>query len=403
MKKEKKEKKPVKSTIKIKLILLGIMLVFAIIAGRNFWILRHYVETFVPSEALTEVKWLSDYEPSLKGSWNDTPVYVFDSGVEGGTVFYMANVHPYEPACSLAAYILMENITIEKGKVIVVPQGNFSASTLGVCGNAFPPFHHVETTWGEKKYKIGDRGTNPLDQWPDPFTYVNYPSGQNLAYQDIRNMNRTYPGRANGTQTERASFAIMELIRQENVDIAIDTHEASIMYPVVSTYVAPDKSLDIAMMAAMNLTDTAFDMKCEASPKSLKGLSHREWGDYSDALPFLMETPEPFIDRITGPVTEALCTEGKDPFLATAAEHGLTFVPYTYEFGSPMWYRCGRHLSGALEVISWTAAFFPEKEVICSWPTYQDLEEHDCGYFLHNPEAPENVDRVQKVYHKPLD
>ena len=136
----------------------------------------------------------------------------------------------------------------------------------------------------------------------------------------------------------------------------------------------------------MMLTATSFDMKCESSPKGLRGLSHREWGDFSDTLAVLMETPEPFIDRVVGPMTEELFTEGKDEFLATAAEHGLTYVPYNLEFGSPLWYRCGRHLSGALEVINQMNQFYPEKEVIVEWPTYEDLKEHDCGYFFHDPD-----------------
>jgi hypothetical protein len=37
--------------------------------------------------------------------------------------------------------------------------------------------------------------------------------------------------------------------------------------------------------------------------------------------------------------------------------------------------------------------FFPEKEVIASWPSYEELVEHDCGAFLHNPET-SNPDRV---------
>ena len=178
----------------------------------------------------------------------------------------------------------------------------------------------------------------------------------------------------------------MELIRKENIDISIDVHEASIMYPVVATYVAHERSFDIAMMAAMTLTATSFDMKCESSPKGLRGLSHREWGDFSDTLAVLMETPEPFIDRVVGPMTEELFTEGKDEFLATAAKHGLTYVPYSLDFGSPLWYRCGRHLSGALEVINQMNQFYPEKEVIVEWPTYEDLKEHDCGYFFHDPD-----------------
>ena len=371
----------------LKMLFLAAALALAFLGGREFYELRHYKETFVSAPGLTEVKMLSDYLSSLKGTWMDTPIFVYDSGVEGGSVLYMANVHPYEPATSLAAYILMENIKVTKGKVYVIPQGNRSGSTTGMLANAYPKFFHVKTEFGEKKFRIGDRGTNPLDQWPDPFTYVNYPSKQNLAYQDIRNMNRTYPGRADGTLTERAAFAVMELIRKEKIDLSIDTHEASMMYPVVSTYVAHEDSFDLAMMAAMTLTAGTFDMKSESSPKGLRGLSHREWGDYSDTLAILMETPEPFIDRVVGPMTEELFTEGKDEFLATAAKHGLTYAPYSIEFGSPLWYRCGRHLSGSLEAITWMGQFFPEKEVLVEWPTYQQLQEHDCGFFLHDPAA----------------
>ncbi len=364
---------------------LAVALALAFLAGREFYELRHYKETFVSAPGLTEVKMLSDYLGNLKGTWMDTPIFVYDSGVPGGSALFMANVHPYEPATSLAAYIMMENIKVEKGKVFVIPQGNRSASTTGMLANAYPKYFHIPTEFGQKRYRIGDRGTNPLDQWPDPFTYVNYPSKQNLAYQDIRNMNRTYPGRPDGTLTERASFAILELIRREKIDISIDAHEASLMYPVVGTYVAHERSFDITMMAAMMLTAATFDMKCESSPKGLKGLSHREWGDYTDTLAVLMETPEPFIDRVVGPMTEELFTEGKDEFLAVAAKHGLTYVPYTYEEGSPLWYRCGRHLSGALEVIGQMNQFMPEKELVVSWPGYEELKEKGIGAFLHDP------------------
>ncbi|HOX31094.1 MAG TPA: succinylglutamate desuccinylase [Spirochaetales bacterium] len=369
----------------LKAAFLALALLLAFLAGREFHELRHYEETVVSAPGLTERKMLSDYLASLEGTWMDSPVFVYDSGVPGGSVFVMGNVHPYEPATSLAAYIIMENIKVSKGKVFVLPQGNRSASTTGMLANAYPKFFSVPTSFGAKKYRLGDRGTNPLDQWPDPFTYVNYPSRQNLAYQDIRNMNRTYPGRPDGTLTERAAYAVMELIRREKIDLAIDMHEASLMYPVVGTYVAHDRSFDLAMMAAMTLTAGSFDMKCESSPKGLRGLSHREWGDYSDTLAVLMETPEPFIDRVVGPMTEQLFTEGKDEFLDVAARHGLTYVPYSYETGAPLWYRCGRHLSGALEAVAQMGAFFPEKEVLVEWPGYEELKEHDCGYFLHDP------------------
>lgn len=417
-----------KKSLIVKIVVLVIALVLALLSGIEFWQLRHYKETIVASEDLTEVKWFSDYVPSLKNTWMDTPVFIFDSGVEGGTVFVCGCPHPYEPASTMAAYLMIENLKVTKGRIIIVPRANYSGSTEGMVGDAYPMFFHVSSDWGISQYRIGDRYTNPLDQWPDPFTYVNYPSGQNLAYQDIRNLNRTYPGRENGTLTERAAYAVMEIIRQEHVDMAIDMHEAEILYPVTSTYVAPSKvldrekflatgemeyyepeksSLDVAMMAGMNLSDQ-FLMKSASSPNTLHGLSHREWADWSDSLTFLMETPEIFIDKITGPRTEALMTEGKDEFLQKVTDKGLTYFPYDMEFGTPMWYRTGRHLTGALEVVYWASFFYPEMEVEVTWPTYLEMEELEnqgvdsIGYFLKNPDAPENKDRAFTIYHKPV-
>lgn len=368
-----------------KIVVLAIVVALSAVASVGFVAQRNYKETVVSSDALTEVKQLSEYLPNLKGTKLDTPIFVYDSGVPGGSVLYVGGTHPYEPATSMSAYVLMENIKVQKGKVFVIPQASYSATTVGMLGNAYPANFDVKTEWGKATYKIGDRCTNPLDQWPDSFTYIHYPSGQSQAYQDLRNLNRCYPGRADGTPTERVAFAIMELIRNEKIDMSIDCHEASIMYPVVSTYVAHDRSMDIAMMAAMDLSATTFDMKIEQSPKSLKGFTHREWGDYSDTLAVLMETPEPFIDRIVGPMTKALMLDGKDLFLSFAGAKHLTFVPYTLEDGWPMAKRVGRHLSGAAKVIEYMNQFYPEKEVLATWPSYNELVEHDCGYFLHDP------------------
>ncbi|MDY6073434.1 MAG: succinylglutamate desuccinylase [Eubacteriales bacterium] len=371
-------------TIKIVACLCALLL--AVTAGVRFYEHRHYQETVVVSDSYTDKKMLSDYVPSLKGTMVDTPVFFFDSGVPGGTILYLGGTHPYEPAASLSAFIMMENIHVTKGRVIVIPQANRSATTLGMLGNAYPQFYSIKTSWGSAKYKIGDRWANPLDSWPDPFTYRHYPSGLQLTYQDLRNINRCYPGRENGAPLERACYAIMQIIRNEKVDMAIDSHEAAVMYPVVETYVAHERALDIAMMAAMNLSASQFYMKCEASPKNLRGLSHREWGDFSDTLAVLMETPQPFTDWIVGPMTEELQTIGADEFLGTAMEHGLTYVEYDKNVGCPMKLRVGRHLSGAAEVINWMNMSFPEKEVLLELPSYNDLMENDCGYYLHNPE-----------------
>ena len=386
-----------------KIIILVVVLVIGAIAAAQFWQLRHFKEEVVVSDALTDVKWFSDYVPSLKGTWLDTPVFFFDSGVEGGTVFINGGPHPYEPASTMAAYLMMENIEVTKGKVIICPRSNYSGSTEGMLGDAYPMYFHVESEWGTSKFRIGDRYTHPLDQWPDPFVYVNYPSGQSQAYQDIRNLNRTYPGREDGTPTERAAYAVLEIIRQEGVDLAIDMHEAEILYPVTSTYVAPATVLD-----REHFEETGEMVFVEPERNSLDVAMMREWADWSDAMTILMETPEIFIDKITGPRTEALMTEGKDEFLQKVTDAGLTYFPYDMEFGTPMWYRTGRHLTGALETLTWASMFYPDIAVEATWPTFlemQDLENQgidSVGYFLKNPDDPANADNVYIIYKEPV-
>jgi predicted deacylase len=347
--------------------------------------LRAYRESVVVSEALTRQVPLSTYFDGIKSTLMDAPVYVFDSGVPGGSVLILAGTHPYEPASPTMAYVVMENIKIRRGRVFVIPRASMSASSLGMLGNAYPAFFHVKTPWGEKKYRIGDRETNPLDQWPDPFTFVHYPSRQNLAYQDSRNLNRAFPGRPDGNLTERTAFAIAEMIRHEKIDLTIDVHEASLGYPVVSTYVCHQRAEEMCMMAAMILSAEQFPMKTETSPKTLRGLTHREIGDFTDSFAVLMESPEPFIDKFVGPMTEDLMLTGRDEFEQTAADRGLLYTDYNIKTGASIDYRVARHLGGAAEIIKQMGEFYPAKRMEVTWPTFAEVMQHGVGYFLHDP------------------
>jgi predicted deacylase len=368
-----------------RLVLLALALVLMAVGTREIRALRAYKETVVVSDAFTRSTRLSDYFAGVKDTVMDASVYVFDSGVPGGSVLILAGTHAYEPASPMTAYVVMENITVRKGRVFVIPRANVSASTLGMVGNAYPPFFRIRTAWGEAKYRIGDRETHPLEQWPDPFTFVHFPSGQNLAYQDSRNINRTFPGRTDGNLTERTSWAISELIRREKIDMTIDVHEASLGYPVVSTYVCHQRAEEMCMMAAMVLSAEQFPMKTETSPRSLRGLTHREVGDYTDSFAVLMETPEPFIDKFVGPMTEALMLTGRDEFVQTAAARGLLYTDYDIKTGASLDYRVGRHLGGAAEVIKQMGEFYPPKAVDASWPTFTEVMRHGIGRFLHDP------------------
>ncbi|HEX7485367.1 MAG TPA: succinylglutamate desuccinylase/aspartoacylase family protein [Vicinamibacterales bacterium] len=365
--------------------LVAASVVLMVVGTTEIRALRSYRETVVVSEAFTKRVSLSTYFPGIAGTLMDTSIYLFDSGVPGGSVLILGGAHAYEPAGAMMAYVVMENIAVSRGRVFVIPRANMSASTLGMLGNAYPPFFRIQTGWGEKKYRIGDRETHPLEQWPDPFTFVHYPSTQNLAYQDSRNLNRTFPGRPDGNLTERTAWAISELIRREKIDMTIDVHEASLGYPVVSTYVCHQRAEEMCMMAAMVLSAEQFPMKTETSPKSLRGLTHREVGDFTDSFAVLMETPEPFIEKFAGPMTEDLMLAGRDEFIQTAATRGLLYTDYDIKTGASLDYRVGRHLAGAAEVIKQMGEFYPEKAVRMTWPTYAEVMQRGIGSFLHDP------------------
>jgi len=217
-----------------------------------------------------------------------------------------------------------------------------------------------------------------------------------LSYLDIRNTNRTWPGRRNGLPMEQVTFAAMELLRNNQVDLAIDLHGAETMFPVTNCIVAPEKSMRIATLASLTVKSMeGFENHLESSPAKFRGLSHREIGDYSDTLPFLLEAPIPFLDQPTGPKTEKLLLDGKDEFLLSLARKNKLFVPYD-EHGWPFDKRVGQHLSVSLEIIRQYSRKTPERAIVIkNVPRYREVVEKGVGSFFHNPaEAPS--DRVIK-------
>jgi len=384
-----------KSIKTVKIIALSITVIVMVIAGRAFYEHRYFKGAVVLSEGVTEVKKLGDYFEPLKNTTNDCNIYILDSGKPGGTALVIGGTHPEEPGANLAAQLLVENARVEQGKLIVAIWANRSASTVSRPGDAYPQFYHIPTDWGIKKFRMGDRWANPLDSWPDPEVYVNYPSRQMLAYMDIRNLNRTWPGKPDGALVERTCHAFMELIKKEKVGIFIDLHEAELEYPVISTIVANQNAQEIAAMASMMLTAMEFKrpIGMEFSPPSLHGLSHREVGDHSDALSLLFEAPEPFLDRVRGITDEHLLLTGKDPFVMKAGEYGLLYEKID-EQGWPIDVRVGRHTSTILQVIQTYSEMYADQAIVINdAPRYAEVIENGVGYYLHNPEeAP--ADRV---------
>ncbi len=366
----------------------GFLLAGAVVmlfAGISFHRHRNLAEPVVLGPGITQVKKLSSYFEGIQGTVNDANVYILEGEQPGGTFLILGGTHPEEPAGRLAAWILAENAVLERGRLFLILSANRSATTVTRLGGAYPTDYSIVTPWGERTFRMGDRWSNPLDQWPDPEVYIHYPSRQELAYVDIRNLNRTWPGRADGTLTEKTCFAMTQLIKQEKIDVVIDLHEAELQYPVISTIVAHNRGQDLAAMASMMISGMeGFDIGMENSPYELRGLSHREIGDHTDAISLLLEAPEPMLDATRGRTDRRLLLEGKDDFVVKAGRHGLLFEKID-ENGWPIDVRVGRHCSAIMQIIELWTEDHPERAVaVASVPRYAEVIENGTGAYLHD-------------------
>ena len=368
-----------------KTIIIALGLILGIFAGLSFYQSRHLKEPVVLGPGVTAVKTLGDYFAGIKGTVNDANVYILEGEKKGGTILVLGGSHPEEPGGRLTTWILAENARLEQGRLMVLNSANRSATTVTRPSGAYPADYTIPTDWGGQKFRMGDRWSNPLDQWPDPELFIHYPSRQQLAYMDIRNLNRAYPGRPDGTRTEKTCYAIIQMIKQEKIDIVIDLHEAELQYPVISTIVAHQKGQDLAAMASMVLSGEEFKIGVEYSPKALRGLSHREIGDATDAISLLFESPEPFLDATRGRTDAKLLLTGQDEFVVRAGKRGL-LIEKIDEKGWPIALRVGRHCSTILTIADlWTQDHADRGVVIKDVPKYAELEAKGVGAFLHDP------------------
>jgi predicted deacylase len=347
---------------------------------------RHYQVPVVAGPGVTKVVKLGEFAPGLNGSMADTDVFVLEGARPGGKALLLANTHANEPAGLLTAVLMIENAVVEQGTLYIIPEFNASAGRNTKPGDGYPLYFDIPTDWGSKRFRMGNRDASPLEQWPDPDVYIHFPEKQLLSYLDVRNTNRTWPGRADGPLMEKVTFAAMELLRKEKVDVAIDMHGAETMFPVTNCIVAPIKSSKIATLVSMTVKAMeGFDNHVEPSPANFHGLSHREIGDFSDTLPFLLEAPIPFLDQPTGPKTVTLLLDGKDPFLLSLSRAKKLFVPYD-ESGWPMDKRVGQHCSVSLEILRQFTKKNPEKAIVMSGvPRYAELVKNGVGRYFHDP------------------
>jgi predicted deacylase len=249
-----------------------------------------------PGPGVTATKMLSAYAPGLEGTPGDTKVYVLEGRESGATVFVAGGTHGNEIAGIMAAVVLVERARAQKGRLIVVPHANNSAITDVDPERPGPPAITLTTPSGERRFLYGSRRTKASHQGaPDPpqYRHPNPKADENLPGTESRNLNRAYPGVADGTLTQRMAHGIMQLLSAEHVSAAFDFHEAGPESRLAWMVVANPKNLETAAAALFDLEALGLTMKLERSSESFRGLSHREWGDATNAQAYLFETPSP--------------------------------------------------------------------------------------------------------------
>ncbi|VBB40927.1 conserved exported hypothetical protein [uncultured Spirochaetota bacterium] len=359
------------------------------VAGASFLSMRKS-EYIAKGAGVSEVRMLSDWFPVLAGGPGDTEVYILRAGTgqpEGSdaSMLVLGGTHPNEPAGYMAAVLLIENALAAAGTLYVIPRANNSAFTHNDPQEGSPQGFIIETAAGNRFFRYGSRATNPIHQWPDPDVYIHASSGQSLSGNETRNLNRGYPGKPDGTLTEKICYGITELIKKEGITITVDLHEASPEYPVNMAMVAHPNAMPLASETVIGLEMQDIAIRLEPSPVNLRGLTHRELGDFTDTLPVLMETPNASQGRLRGKTDEALVLTGIDPWYVRAEKLGRLYVPYD-ENGHPLEERVGRHLAGIAELaLSWTLNNPDRPLEFAALPGYAELLETGLGAWLKAP------------------
>ena len=346
---------------------------------------QHKNEILYPAVGLSRVFMLSDINPKLAGTAGDTEVYLYEGPGSGGSLLVIGGTHASEIAGYMTVALLVETLQVDVGRVFLIPRANASGATHNEPQEAHPQQVVFETAGGPRAFRFGARFTNPVHQWPDPEVFVQPLSGTVLAGSEIRNLNRAYPGIADGNLTQRVAWAITELIRREEIDLSFDIHESSPEYPVINAIVASEVSQDVASFATISLQIDGWQFTLEPSPANFHGLSHREWTDFTNTRPILLETANPAMGRLRGRTDADLAILGKDEQYVAAARIGVVNVPFD-EDGISIERRIARNLAAIAAIIEAYNELEPDRTIkVGGWPDPHELLASKLGDYLASP------------------
>ena len=264
-----------------------------------------------PGYGVTGIKWLSDYNPNLRGTDYDTAVYVMEGKKPGATALILAGTHPREIGGVLTAEVLLENAEVEQGKLFVIPCLNAAGMSVPDALGQVPHQLPFESRQGKRWLYYGDRriplkkGESDPEHFVHPLGYVHKDGSE------WRNVNRNYPGVADGTPAQMVTFGVMELIRREKPGSCLDMHEATAPEEVFDprdgkkhpggslsySLVTHPKYLEPCIEMILELEERGVSLKPEQSVPGFRGISHYEIGEGTPCVPFLSETPNPAMNE----------------------------------------------------------------------------------------------------------
>ena len=215
-------------------------------------------ESYQPAPGFKKVM-LSKYHPALKGTEADTPVFIQQGAKTGGVVLVAGGTHANEVSGPLAAVLFIENAKVAKGRLIVIPRANRLAFSHSAPRQRKPLVFAIDLPGGGKRFfRYGSRYSQCNG---DPH------ADDTTEKRRLRNLNRVYPGKADGNLTEQTAYAIVNLLRLEKVDLAIDLHEARQNSRLADLAVVHERALSYAAEVLWDLSDQGVEMRLDASPQ----------------------------------------------------------------------------------------------------------------------------------------
>ena len=371
------------------IVVIAVALLFAVMASVDF-LAMHTQEPIASNPDVTEVRMLSYYCAGLKGTALDTEVYVFDSGKPGGALLILGGTHPNESASPVAAIAMIENIRCTQGKIFIIPWTNKSGFTHTSPLDGMQDFFDIELSDGSvRTFRVGNRLTNPVDQWPD-YTYYTGSSGRELSdteIAEIRNVDRLYYGNEDGVLTEKVCAGIFNLINQEGIDLTMDMHEGSPEFLYLDCTMVNMRSdnqtaMSIAQSMALDMQFDDLDMRAEYSGVKSYGLSHRSLGDNTDSMMTLMETYNPSMGPLHGKMTDELIINGNEPNYLQAHLDGYIYFDVP-EDGYPLVERVARHVTCIRYLAKAYSEAYPDKAIAFDGlGSYSDMVSAGLGKIL---------------------